>query len=245
MKSKYALILALMITILIATDVFFLKEVSEPGRKQVIIERVIDGDTLVYENGTRARLLNINTPEKNERGFDEASEFLSQLENQTIEIEEVGTDLYDRILIRVYAPEYLNLEIVETGLATKFLVDESELSDFNEAEQKAVENSRGMWEKSELSGCIDVSLSPEEEQVTLENHCSTDLTGFLIKDESRKKYIFPSVKSSRLILHTGAGDDNQTDLFWGSSQNVWNNDRDTLYLLDAEGKIAFHKSYGY
>ena len=72
MKKIQALILAAIFTILIALNVFFL---SANQRQPVIIKEVIDGDTFKTTENENIRLININTPEKNEYGYEEAKIF--------------------------------------------------------------------------------------------------------------------------------------------------------------------------
>ena len=69
--------------------------------------------------------------------------------------------------------------------------------------------------------------------------------GWSLKDESRKEYKFNIFLSSAISLHSRLGHDNTTDLYWNSKSDVWNNDRDTLYLFDSENRIALAKEYGY
>jgi endonuclease YncB( thermonuclease family) len=243
MKRKDAFILALLCTILLAANFYFFHNLE--NRRTVKITRVIDGDTIVFGDET-ARLLNINTPEKNEKGYEEAKNFLLQYENESVEIEFTSLDKYDRLLVRVFAPEYLNLQLVKQGLAKKFLVEEAELKLFDDAETQAVEQERGLWSKSNFSECISSAVFPYEEFVEITNRCSKiNLANFYLEDESRKKYKFPSIEIGTVILHSLNGTNNETDLFWGNSGNVWNNDRDTAYLFDAEGNLVCHSSYGY
>jgi len=246
MKKKHALILALLITLLIASNVYLVSLFDKPTKETATISRVIDGDTLETTEGERLRLININTPEKSEKGYEEAIQFIFFLENRTVEIEILGLDRYQRTLVRVFTPEYLNIEIVKRGLAKKFLVHESELSEFEEAEEFAIENSLGIWEHSVYFNCLNSKLDPEEEIATIINTCEDiNFKNFIITDESRKRYKFPSINLGEVNLHSQEGKNNETDLFWNLKQNVWNNDRDTLYIFDAEGKIAHYESYGY
>jgi len=48
-----------------------------------------------------------------------------------------------------------------------------------------------------------------------------------------------------IALHSGSGIDNSTDLFWNLNSAVWNNDRDSLYLFDSDGRIVHYETYGY
>ena len=246
MKTKHAFILALLITLLIAFNFFLLKTLDKSNRKIVFVSRVIDGDTLELENGQTIRLLNINTPEKKENGYEASKNFLKNIENKTIEIEETGTDKYDRTLVRIFNPEYLNLELVKNGLAKKFLVQDNELKEFSDAEKQAVENEKGTWKKSLYFSCFSSSIDSKLEVVHLKNNCKKiNIDGWSMTDESRKKYIFKNVYLGEMNIYSLSGKENETDLFWSQTQNVWNNDRDTLYLYDSESKIVNYNSYGY
>ena len=246
MEPKHAFILSLLLTILIANNVYVFSNLEENERTKVLITEIIDGDTIKTQSGLTLRLLNINSPEKNIPGFDEAKKFLSQFKNQTVEIETLEYDKYGRTLARVFTPAYINLEIVEKGLATKFLVDESELTEFAEAEELAIRNSLGIWKKSPYSDCFESKINEEEEKILIKNNCEpVSVKNWVIKDESRKEYKLQEANLGKINVHTKAGIDNETDLFWNSAQNVWNDDRDTLYLFDSERRLVHHEAYGY
>jgi len=173
--------------------------------------------------------------------------FVKSFENRTLEIQITGQDKYQRYLARLYVPYYLNLELVKQGLASKFLVDESELNDFSKAEEEAIANGKGIWKKSLYSGCFSSKIVYSEEKVKLSNKCSEsiNLDGWQLKDESRKIYTFTNLSFSSITLHSSIGKDNSTDIFWNLKESVWNNDRDTLYLFDNVGSLAHHQSYRY
>lgn len=198
------------------------------------------------DDGRKIRLLNVNTPEKGISGWNLSYEFLKSFENKTVSLEIVGIDKYERSLARIYAPDYLNLELVKSGMSSKFLVQDSELSEFSEAEESAIENSRGIWRKSSLYGCFSSNIDEQAETVELKNKCSqVSANGWVIKDESRKTYTFEDIYIGEIMLHSGQGIDNSTDIYWNSEMNIWNNDRDSLYLFDLEGNIVHYESYGY
>ncbi len=245
MERKHALIFAVIITILIAANFLAFKSQFSLAREQVVVSRVIDGDTFQLEDGRIIRLSNINTPEKNTINYELAISYLNQFLNKSIELEIMGTERYGRVLGRVYSPDYINLELVRQGFASKFLVEESELRDFAKAEAEAIKNGKGIWEKSEFSDCFESDIDKENEKVTIINKCALDTSGFLLKDESTKYYKFKELQIKEVMLHTVAGKDNATDIFWGAKTNVWNNDRDTLYIFDKEGKLAHYEIYGY
>ncbi|MBU0761189.1 MAG: thermonuclease family protein, partial [Nanoarchaeota archaeon] len=214
--------------------------------RTITISRVIDGDTFKDSTGTSFRLLNINAPEKSEPGYEEAKKFLALFENKTVEIQELAPDKYGRTLARVFAPEYLNLKLVEQGLAKKFLVEDDELKLFSQTEANAIENQKGIWKKSQHFNCLQTKIQAEKETVEIKSLCGeVNIKDWTITDESRKKYKFPDIDLSEVILHTGEGKDNETDLFWQSKQNIWNNDRDTAYIFDKEQALVHYDCYGY
>ncbi|MBI2632001.1 thermonuclease family protein [Candidatus Pacearchaeota archaeon] len=251
MDKKYSFIIAIIITGLIASSLFVLSSISKSSENRTLITvaRVIDGDTLVTAEGQTVRLLNINAPEKSSSLHLLSKNYLNSFVNKTLEMEISGSDKYHRLLVRLYSSEYINKNLVENGMASKFLVSESELTSFSEAENKAINEGRGIWSHSSYYGCFSTHINKNEEFVVIENLCpQINMNLWMLKDESRKTYIFRNItlqESESLTLFTSEGKDKGKDVFWNSKTNIWNNDRDTLYLFDKEGKIAHHETYGY
>jgi len=245
MKRYQAFILALLITTLIAMNFYFFSNINY-NKREVFVSRVIDGDTFVSLSGETFRLVNINTPEKSQPGFLEAKDYLSLLENKTVEVEDLGQDKYDRTLARVFTNKYINLEIIKKGLGKKYLVNSHELKEFETAEKNAIKNSIGLWKKSKKYGCLELNINYEKEIIQIKSKCGElFLKDWSITDESRKKYKFKDLSIKKINLHTFQGEDNATDIFWNLKQNVWNNNRDTVYIFDEEQKIVHYESYGY
>lgn len=79
------------------------------------------------------------------------------------------------------------------------------------------------------------------EYVTFRNICpySCDLKGWTVNDASSNNYIFPAFtldNGNSFTLHTGNGNNTQTELYWNRCQAVWNNNNgDTLYLNTLNG----------
>lgn len=210
-----------------------------------ILDRVIDGDTIVTDGGITIRLVNINSPEKDNPAYAASMNYLKEFEGKKLEAEIIGEDKYGRTLARIYSEEYINLELVKIGFASKFLVQENELKIFDDAENLAIAEERGIWKKSNYYGCFGIDLDEKEEVLTIINSCEKiDLRGWTLKDESRKIYDFQSDISKKIILHSSNGLDNSTDFYWNVG-TVWNDDRDSVYIFDQEGKISYHESYGY
>lgn len=220
------------------------KFVDVNDRQTVVVARILDGDTLQLQDGRTVRLLNINAPEKKTFAAERGTELLGQSINKSVEIEITGTEKYGRYLGRLYVPEYANLELVKRGFASVFLVDSSEKNEFYDAQQKAQLNGEGMWEHSPDYGCVESTIDRKEEFIVLDVLCETNVRGWAIKDESTKTYTIKKELSKKFTLHSGSGVDNVTDLFWNKG-DVWNNDRDTLIIRDANGGLVHVKSYGY
>jgi len=248
-ERKYALLLSFLITGLIASNVYLFTLSTENTKETIIVARVIDGDTLVTQDGKTIRLTNINSPEKNFYGYDLSSNYLKQFENQTLQLEKLQLDKYSRILGKLYIPksqEYINLKIVQEGLASKFLVEDEELKQFAKAEAQAINQEKGIWKKSSHYGCFTSQIDKKSEVLILTNNCpEINLKSWILKDESRKNYKFQDIAITSINLHSKNGKNNSTNIFWNSKTNIWNNDRDTLYLFDENGNIVHHNSYGY
>ncbi len=244
MNRKYSIIFAFLLTLLFATNYLFYNQIKKSSSlEEVFVTNVIDGDTFELDDGRKVRLANINSPEKKEKNSELALNYLKKLENKSISIEVIGNDIYNRYLARAYHSEdYINLKLVELGYSAKFLVDSTELTNFAIAEKKAIEKNKGIWIKSEYYGCIYAELNPIEEMIFLSNTC--DFNSILIlKDESTKKFLIQS-DFKLLTIHSSSGESNSTDLFL-NSENIWNNDRDTLYLFDKDRNLVLSTSYGY
>ncbi|PIN93753.1 hypothetical protein COU54_01840 [Candidatus Pacearchaeota archaeon CG10_big_fil_rev_8_21_14_0_10_31_24] len=244
MNKKTSFIISLLLTL----SVYFSSSYfdNSTDRETILVSRVIDGDTIKSQDGRSLRLLNINSPEKNTPGSEKSTKFLKLLENQTIEIEVLGIDKYQRELVKIYTPEYLNLKIVELGFASKYLVQESELTNFAKAEESAIQNSQGIWIKSPFFDCITSEINEKEEFVQLHNSCEgINFKDWFLKDESRKVYKFKNTWNKEVIIYSIKGEDAEKEIYWNSETNIWNNDRDTLYLFDNEGKIVHYHIYGY
>jgi micrococcal nuclease len=182
-----------------------------------IVERVIDGDTIVITpkgvppnvlkgvsggNKTSVRLLGINTPEKGEIYYSEAKEFLEEIIlDKTIKLE-FGKDKYDRykrILAYVFFKgENINLKLVEEGFANFYFPSgkDSYYNDFKEAWEKCIENNKNLCEKSIniCAECIELkNFGSENQEMIFYNKCSfnCELTNWKIKDEGRKNFVFP------------------------------------------------------
>jgi len=88
----------------------------------------------------------------------------------------------------------------------------------------------------------DLNLKDDWVKVTNKDSSPVSLGGWKIKDEeSKHTYIFPSYtldSGATVTVYTGKGTNSATDLYWGSGSPIWNNDGDTAYLYDNNGKLV-------
>lgn len=244
MKTGKAIILSITVCFLFSLIYLPIQNESDE-RESVILTRVIDGDTVELEDGRRIRLLNINTPESGETGSELAKNFLKNFEGQIIELDNAGTEKYGRTLGRLYFEDaYLNLEIVRLGYAHYFLVDSSELKKFKETQKRAYEEGIGIWEHSRYFGCAKVEIDKKKELVTIDKICNVSWLGWTIKDETTRRFVFKQNFNQRFILYSGKGN-NKGNLGYWNRGNVWNDDKDSVFIRDNKGLLVYYDSYGY
>ena len=244
MRKRYAVFVSLLVTLLVAGNYLFFASVYTE-RESVIISRVIDGDTVELEDGRTIRLLNINTPERGRAFSEESIEFLKKYENKSVGLETEGVGSYGRTLGRIFSGNtYLNLEIVERGLAHKYLVDDNEIKEFEKAEEEARDKERGIWTKSDNYQCVKADIVKKDEYAIIHNLCGLDFRGFTLKDESTRMYKFTKTFDSEITLYSASGTDNEEEVYWGRGK-AWNDDKDSIFIRDKEGYLVYYDSYGY
>lgn len=245
MKSSAALFVTFSIVFLLAGNYVFFYSDEIDAREEVIIERAIDGDTVRLRDGRTVRLININTPEKKERGYTDALAFLGQFENRSASLENRGTEKYGRVLGALYVDEeYLNLELVRQGFAHTLLVAEGETRLFFDAQTDAFEARKGIWQRSPLYGCLKAEIDKKEEYLRIESACDSSLARWTVKDETTHPYTLAEPLESHFTLFSGEGDETSEAKYWGRG-NAWNNDRDSLFIRDDDELLVLYQSYGY
>ncbi len=130
------------------------------------VKRVVDGDTLILENGERVRLIGVDSPETKhpqkpvEYFGKEASGFTrSMVQGKKVRLEfdqsnspNGHKDKYGRTLAYVFLEDgtFLNAEIVKQGYGhayTRFPF--RYLKEFRQLEREAREQGRGLWAKGD------------------------------------------------------------------------------------------------
>ncbi|GAA0255910.1 lamin tail domain-containing protein [Halobacterium noricense] len=88
-----------------------------------------------------------------------------------------------------------------------------------------------------------------DEYLVLKNtrNAPLDLSGWQIRDEADHSYTIPDgvtlQPGAHITVHTGSGDNTNTDLYWNSGQPVWNNGGDTVIVVDTEGTTVLRETY--
>lgn len=117
------------------------------------MERVIDGDTIVLANGERVRYIGVDTPERGEPFFVEATELnrsLTEGQRVTLLTDKSGRDRFGRLLRYVVAGDILvNAELVREGMAeaTRYEPDVKFAGCFEALMEEAKEERRGGWRR--------------------------------------------------------------------------------------------------
>lgn len=227
------------------------------------IRRVIDGDTVVLEDGRRVRYLGINAPERDQSYFAEATAFNRRLtEGRRVKLEddEVPEDGYSRLLAYVYVDgEMVNAELIEAGLA-HLLVIPPNLKHYDrllELERRARAAQRGIWR--DLRGPLKITslhanapgddrVNPHGEYVRIANVADgvVSTQGFTVTDRYGHRYSFPALTlppGHSVLLLSGRGVDltdprEQLVLYWQSDGPIWNNSGDTATLRAPDGTIV-------
>jgi micrococcal nuclease len=254
----------IIVCILLFAGLFLiLRELDHPSNTTYEVSEIIDGDTIKLSNGERVRLIGINAPETGQPYYSEAKEKLIELignNSVTLEKDVQDKDQYERWLRYVYVGgTHVNMEMVREGYAIAYYFPPNTkfLDDFEDAEQDAQTSQLGIWSPSEYNLTViqlhedaqgDDSENLNDEYVTFENEGTTsvDMTGWMVLDEANNQYDFsPFVieNGSSVTLYTGQGTDNDTKVYWGNDNPIWNNDGDSLFLRDAEGYLVTYYSY--
>jgi len=124
--------------------------------EQVLVVRVIDGDTIELQDGRRVRYLGIDTPESGEYYSTEATAKNRELvEGKLVELQrgKRDRDEYDRLLRYVYIDGvFVNAELVAQGYATSYIFDPDERYSqvLVQLEQYAKMKKRGLWRDSKI-----------------------------------------------------------------------------------------------
>lgn len=141
------------------------------------VTRVIDGDTVEIEGVGRVRLIGVDTPERGEECFDEATAYLrGQVGGQTVRYrpQREREDRYDRALLDLFrGGELVNLDIAQAGWGEALTIAPNDryADRIVDAEVEARAEPRGRW-----AGCLE-EPEPEPEPAPEDDDDSTNGDG--------------------------------------------------------------------
>jgi len=173
-----------------------------------LVERVVDGDTLIIENNIRVRLLGIDAPESRECFGDESKQQLAKLvlgQEIFLEKDQTARDNYDRLLryvvLRNENPEVddllVNKELVRGGYARSVYVKPNRryLSQFQAAEREAEEENVGIWDACDYENAS-ADLEREQDSDPFSTECV--IKGNINK-RYEKDYFFPGCPNYKRV----------------------------------------------
>jgi len=219
LRDRY-LILVVIITVIVILGMFILHRQTDRGVQSDIqsshlvaqplplegtfrVSRVLDGDTIVLDNGETVRLIGVDAPETHhpeipvQRFGEEATEFLKRFAEGfecTIEYEPDNIrDQYERLLAYVFVGGRLaNAEIIQRGYAyayTRFPFHRQ--TEFINLEREARNRQYGLWSLSIRDGRI-ANLVKRYESLNTEGRIKLDE----ILGELAKQYPFAYSKNT-------------------------------------------------
>jgi len=251
-------------TAAVALLALLLAALPAAGEERVATVRsVIDGDTVVLDDGRRIRYLGINAPERGEAYFAEATAFnrrLTEGRRVRLEPDQVLEDRYHRLLFYVYVDgEMVNARLIEEGVA-HLLVIPPNLKHYDrllELQRQARAARRGIWRhlkgplkitSLEANPAGDDRSDPNGEYIRIANVIDemVEIRGFVLTDRYGHRYTFPALSLKpgySVLLLSGRGIDltdprKQIVLYWQSEGPIWNNDGDTATLRAPDGALV-------
>ncbi|MBW2038041.1 MAG: thermonuclease family protein [Deltaproteobacteria bacterium] len=238
--------------------------VSQDLEGPFLVKRVIDGDTIVLEDGRHLRYLGINTPERGEPFWKEARDYNARMVKGRLvmlEFGEIKKDKYGRTLAYVYiGGEMTNAQLLKVGLAHLFVLEPiRHYRYFRRLQEEARAKGLRIWGRGGPKGPLKITrlnadakgddrynLNGEYVRICNISPRYLNLMGFSLFDREGHKYTFPRAilrPGYTLLLFTGAGRDmvegvDQLRLYWGSSYPIWNNKGDIASLRDPQGRLT-------
>lgn len=235
-----------------------------PLPTRATIVRVVDGDTYLLDDGHKVRLSGVNTPEKSERIGQLVKEAVKHLltgKEVTLTYGPTSKDHYGRLIAEVWldgksVPEIL----LSNGWAHLFIIPPGRPERYDAlvaAQREARRLNRGIWGEERYRGELhitsfhanargDDSVRPDGEYVRIANTSGKDLNleGYVVTNAKGRKLLLPAVVipegyTFQLVSGVGRNQGSLTEsykIYWNSNGPVWNNDADTVTLLDPQGQ---------
>lgn len=234
------------------------------------VTAVIDGDSLAVRIGAaddEVRLMGINAPEPGECHAAASRDKLGAALGAEVVLvsDDDERDQYGRLLAYVYeGSRNLNQWLVSEGAALAMAAPHPLRPEFLAADEDAWSRGVGMWAPGVCRPAVDPGVfffdlepdapgrddeNPNGEFVVLGNRgAPIALAGWTLRDESSlHRFEFPVGTNlgtgEFLVVRSGCGSGDSSELHWCASGSVWNNDGDTAMLIDRNGAIVARWRY--
>lgn len=185
-----------------------------------LVTRIIDGDTLEIEGGTKVRLIGIDTPESGDCYFNEAKNTLSNLVlNKKVKLEKdiSETDRYQRLLRYIYLDTtFVNDYLVSEGFAnaSSYPPDIAFQEQFRQSESQARSQNKGLWNSCSSPTPIPTVKPTNTSSQTTAETSAQDTSGCVIKGNI-------SYSTGEKIYHTPGQRDYEKTVIDSSSGERW------------------------
>ncbi len=242
-------------------------QTGPPPPSSATVTSVYDGDTLTLSTGDRVRLKWVNTPElKPPEAYGvearEAAKAFVSGKTITLLYGETVRDGYGRLLAGIEVEgKSLTEHILELGLGHLFVIppDETDLTAFIAAQERARKARRGLWSTPEFQGVLHMTsfhanangddrenVNGEYLRVCNVSAEAVDLTGYRIADISGNSFEFPKLllpPGHTVKVHSGVGalqkdPSEQLAIYLGSAAPIWNNKQDRATIYDRFGRVV-------
>ncbi len=240
---------------------------TAPPPASSTVTGVYDGDTMTLSSGDKVRLKWVNTPEIRPpeayavEAREAAKAFVSG-KTATLLYGETVRDSYGRLIAGVVIDgKSLTEHLLELGLGHLFVIppDDTDLTAFIAAQERARKARRGLWSTPEFQGVLHITSfhanadGDDRENVNGEylRICNIsaetlDLSGFRIADISGNSFEWPKVllpPGNTVKVHAGRGatqadPDDQIAIYLGSASPIWNNKLDRATIYDRFGRVV-------
>ena len=232
------------------------------------VREVIDGDTIILNDGQKVRYLGINAPEHGQPFAREATKFNQRLVSGLsvrLEFDQLEEVRYGRLLAYVFQGRAMvNERLLAEGWAHIFLMPPNTryAEQFLQVQEKARASKKGIWRtlrgplkitRIEARGDGEAGKGALAEFVRIANISGqiVDVGGDAIADRDGHRYTFPSTRlrpGHVLTLVTGEGQDRRDEagpvtLHWNRRSAVWNDLGDTASLMDPTGELVDRFEY--
>jgi micrococcal nuclease len=183
-----------------------------------IVESIVDGDTILVENGVRVRLLGVNAPEKNECYGDESKKELSRLimgREIILEKDQTAKDGFGRLLRYIFIHNdspiednlFVNKKMVRGGFARAQYVKPNKkyLAFLQAAEREAKNENLGLWKNCDYKSA-QAGREKEREQMTKAPSKDCVIKGNISKSYTKDYFVPKCPNYKRVIVDERKGE---------------------------------------